>query len=400
MSLEQKAMDLQAKKFEWFIERRRQDVRDQAEEVTNKSNIRKMPDDEIKIRRAAEREGRRTRRRRARELADQATKHVEGMSSDDEISQQEEMNFNKDQEQIENEAKGVLGDVTDDFSTIANILIRFEHWRENDINTYNEAYVTLCLPKVVSPFVRLDMIFWNPLLESQDIEKLSWYRTLALYGLHDDETEASLSKDPDINVLPILIEKLIVPKLVQLVDRCWDPLSSSQTLRLLSVVSRYIRKFPTLGPACKPLNNLFQAILHKMKTSLEHDVFIPMSPKLADSKSHFFQRQFASGMKLLKNITSWQGVLNDNTLKELALTSLMNRYLLTANKFCMLTDAVAKVYLIFQILPRVWLQSNIPELKLFKTTVIGLLQQLDKNNPLHLESIEMLNSILRTLRNK
>lgn len=385
MALEQKAMDLQAKRSEWFIERRRQDVRDQAEEVTNKLNPRKVPDDEMKVRRAAEREGRRTRRRRARELVDQATKHVEGMSSDDEISQQEEMNFNKEQELIENEAKEVLEDVTDDYSSIANILIKFEHWREYDVDSYNEAYATLCLPKVVSPFVRLEMLLWNPLLEGTDLEKLPWYRTLALYGLHDDETESTLSRDPDINILPTLVEKLIIPKLVQLVDRCWDPLSSSQTLRLLSVVTRYIRKFPTLGPACKPLINLFHAILYKMKTSLEHDVFIPMSPKLADSKSHFFQRQFASGMKLLKNITSWQGVLNDNTLKELALTSLMNRYLLTSLKFCMLTDAVSKVYLMTQILPRIWLQSNIPELQLFKTSVMGLLQQLDKNCPLHLE---------------
>ncbi|KAL3281217.1 hypothetical protein HHI36_004431 [Cryptolaemus montrouzieri] len=399
MTLEQKAMDLLAKKSDWFIERRRQDVRDQAEEVTSKVNTKKVPDNEVKMRRAAEREGRRTRRRRARELADQGTKHVEGMSSDEEISQQEAMNFDKEQDQIENEAKEVFEDVIEDYSTIANILIRFEQWRENDITVYNEAYATLCLPKVVSPLIRLNLIFWNPLKENQDLEKLPWYRTLALYGLHDDETESTLSKDPDINLLPVLVEKLIVPKLAQLVDRCWDPLSSSQTLRLLSIITRYIRRFPTLGPGSKSLNNLFNAILHKMKTSLEHDVFIPMTPRLADSKSCFFQRQFASGMKLLKNITSWQGVLNDNTLKELALTSLLNRYLLTSIKFCMLTDAVAKVNLITQILPRIWLQNNTAELKMFITTVMSLLQQLDKNCPLHLESIEILNGILKTLRN-
>ncbi|KAK9879759.1 hypothetical protein WA026_006821 [Henosepilachna vigintioctopunctata] len=184
-----------------------------------------------------------------------------------------------------------------------------------------------------------------------------------------------------------------------LVDKCWDPLSSSQTLRLLSIITRYIRRFPTLGPGSKSLTNLFNAILHKMKTSLEHDVFIPMTPKLADSRSSFFQRQFSSGLKLLKNISSWQGVLNDSTLKELALTSLLNRYLLTAIKFCMLTDAVSKVNLITQILPRIWLQSNMAELKMFTTTVMGLLQQLDKNSPLHLESIDILNGILKTVRN-
>lgn len=218
--------------------------------------------------------------------------------------------------------------------------------------------------------------------------------------MHDDETEESLAKDPDISLLPTIVEKLIIPKLTLLVDKCWDPLSSSQTLRLVGCVNRYIRKFPTLGPASKALHNLFSAILHKMKTSLEHDVFIPITPKLADSKSPFFQRQFASGLKLLKNITSWQGILNDNTLKELALTSLLNRYLLSALKFCVVTDAVQKVRLISLILPRVWLQGGTPEFKQFNTTILSLHQQLDKNNPLHLEPIEILTSILKTLRSQ
>ncbi|XP_044266326.1 PAX3- and PAX7-binding protein 1 [Tribolium madens] len=396
-SLEQRAMDQLAKRSEWLIERRRQDVRDQAEEATNKAGMKKVTEDEEKIRRAAEREGRRTRRRRAREIGGQP-KHVEGMSSDDEISQQDMLNFDKEREQLEGEIQEVFEDVVEDYSSVANILIKFEEWRETDLAAYNEAYATLCLPKVVSPLVRLDLIFWDPLNDSLDIERLEWYRTLALYGLHDDESEATLAQDPDINLLPTIVEKIIIPKLTQLVDRCWDPLSSSQTLKLVGIITRYVRKFPTLGPASKALNNLFNAILHKMKCALEHDVFIPLTPKLIESKSPFFQRQFASGLKLLKNITSWQGVLNDNTLKELALNSLLNRYLLSAVKFCLLTDAVSKVSLISLILPRIWLQSNTAELKMFSSSVLNLSQQLDKNNPLHLESIDILNNILKTLR--
>ncbi|CAH0558279.1 unnamed protein product [Brassicogethes aeneus] len=397
-ALEQRATDLMAKKSDWLIERRRQDVRDQAEEATIKGGIvKKGPDDEEKTRRAAEREGRRTRRRRARETPG-APKHVEGMSSDDEISQQDELNFAKEREQIESEVRVVFEDVVEEYSSAASILIRFEQWREADLTAYTEAYATLCLPKVVSPLVRLNLVFWDPLNETSDIEKLDWYRTMALYGLHDDETESTLSKDPDINLLPTIIEKVIVPKLTVLVDRCWDPLSSSQTLRLVGIINRYIRKYPSLGPASKSLNNLFNAVMHKMKTSLENDVFIPVTPKLAESRSQFFQRQFASGLKLLKNITSWQNILNDGTLKDLAVNSLLNRYLLSAVKFCAVTDAVQKLKLITLILPRVWFQESTPELKQFGNSAVSLLQQLDRNNPLHLESIEILNGLVKLIR--
>lgn len=49
-------------------------------------------EDEARIRRAAEREGRRSRRRRAREGNSQP-RHIEGMSSDDEIPDQEILNY-------------------------------------------------------------------------------------------------------------------------------------------------------------------------------------------------------------------------------------------------------------------------------------------------------------------
>lgn len=398
--LEQRALNLMAHKAEWLIERRRQDVRDQAEELTNmgKGIVRRGAEDEEKIRRAAEREGRRSRRRRAREQQGQP-RHVEGMSSDDEITQQDMLSFDKEREQIESEIQEVFEDVVEEYSSVANILIRFEQWRETDMSTYTEAYATLCLPRVVGPLIRLSLVFWDPLTESVELEKLEWYRTLALYGLHDDETESALSHDPDINLLPTIVEKIIIPKLDQLVDRCWDPLSSSQTLRLVGILSRYIRRFPTLGPASKTLQNLFNAILHKLKGALENDVFIPITLKLSESKSSFFQRQFASGLKLLRNITSWQGILNDNTLKDLALNALLNRYLLSAVKVCQLTDAVSKVGLISHILPRVWLQSNTPQLQMFSVCVTNLAQQLDKDNPLHLESIETLSNVLKSLRN-
>lgn len=399
-TLEQRALDLMSSKSKWRIERRRQDVRDQAEEATGKSLIKKGPEDEEKIRRAAEREGRRTRRRRAREAPNtqNITRHVEGMSSDDEMSPQDLLIFDKERQEIEQELQEIFEDVVEDYSSTANILIRFEHWRSRDPTAYNEAYATFCLPKVVSPLVRLKLIFWDPLNETKELEKSDWYRTLALYGLHDDESESSLAKDPDINLLPTIIEKILVPKLTKLVDSCWDPLSSSQTLRLVGTVGRFIRKYPTLGPESKSLINLFNGILHKMKMALDNDVFIPVTPKLADSKNQFFQRQFASGLKLLKNITSWQGVINDNKLKELALNSLLNRYLLSALKFCILTDAAQKIRLISQVLPRIWLQENTPEFKMFSLTIDNLQQQLDKNNPLHLESIDILNSITKTLR--
>lgn len=55
--------------------------------------MRRGPEVETHIRRATEREGRRARRRRARELAPTLPKHIDGMSSDDEVTEQQNLAF-------------------------------------------------------------------------------------------------------------------------------------------------------------------------------------------------------------------------------------------------------------------------------------------------------------------
>lgn len=96
VELERKAIAVMSKQSNVLIERRRQDMLDQTKEATQKpisgdrimSNAARKEEDE-RIRRAAEREGRRTRRRRNRERDDVNNKHLDGMSSDDEIADQD-----------------------------------------------------------------------------------------------------------------------------------------------------------------------------------------------------------------------------------------------------------------------------------------------------------------------
>lgn len=178
VELERKAIAVMSKQSNLLIERRRQDMLDQTKEATQKpitsdrimSNAARKEEDE-RIRRAAEREGRRTRRRRNRERDDVNNKHLDGMSSDDEIADLDAAQY-KNQlskfdhysnwlsthlisfvclnfaEQIDAEAAIIFDDVTDEFSQTSAILKRFEMWRQRDRTTYTNTYFSLCLPKV------------------------------------------------------------------------------------------------------------------------------------------------------------------------------------------------------------------------------------------------------------
>ncbi|KAK7871921.1 hypothetical protein R5R35_009725 [Gryllus longicercus] len=409
-ALEQRLLSLLKRRAEQLTERRRQDVRDQAEELSplsrsgaSTSNRRSRDEEEQRTRRAAEREGRRTRRRRAREMKNSA-RHVEGMSSDDEMTELETTAFRNQKETIENDARLVFEDVVEEFCTLRGVMKRFEEWRITDPNAYKEAYVSLCLPKVLGPIIRLKILPWNPLEDTSEFERHKWYDCLLLYGLSESETEEGLRKDPDLKLVPLIVEKVLLPKVEQLVIAQWDPVSTLQTLRLVGLLNRIIQEYPTLGPDSKPLHSLVKSIIDKMKNAVENDIFIPIySRQISDSRSssmgQFFQRQFASAVKLLRNLLSFQGIVSDRILGEVALGSLLNRYLLAALRTCEPVDAAEKCNMIVTTFPRWWFQQNcsLPQLLMFTNQLKTIAQGLDINTQGGRDSLESITKMLQAL---
>ncbi|XP_069680870.1 PAX3- and PAX7-binding protein 1 [Periplaneta americana] len=415
-ALEQRMLSLLKRRADELVERRRQDVRDQAEELAPTMAARSCPpsgpkrsreEEEARARRAAEREGRRTRRRRAREMKSGNTaRHVDGMSSDDEMTELEATAFRNQRDTIESDARLVFADVVDEFCAIRGVTSRFESWRNTDSDAYREAYVSLCLPKVLGPLVRLKMLMWNPLQEGcLEFERAKWYDTLILYGLKEGETEEGLRQDPDLQLVPVIVEKVLLPKLTQLVEAVWDPLSTSQTLRLVGLINRLLQEYPTVLPSSKSLDQLVSTIITKMKSAVENDMFIPIYPKqvLGGSGGAFFQRQFGTAVKLLRNLLAWQGVVADHVLRDVALGSLLNRYLLAALRTCEPIDAADKCNMIVSTFPCWWFQQQgdspcLPQLQMFVAQLKTIAQCLDVTTPAGREAMEHVTKILQTLQ--
>lgn len=62
--------------------------------------------------------------------------------------------------------------------------------------------------------IRLKLVLWNPLDENcLELDRMDWYAMTMKYGWSSDETEESLASDPDVRLIPVLIEKIILPKI-------------------------------------------------------------------------------------------------------------------------------------------------------------------------------------------
>ena len=66
-------------------------------------------------------------------------------------------------ERILNDSRTVFEDVVEDFADPELISRRFARWRREYGDSYAEAYISLCVSKLVVPLVRLSLIGWNPL---------------------------------------------------------------------------------------------------------------------------------------------------------------------------------------------------------------------------------------------
>lgn len=265
-----------------LMERRRADVRDQMMELSSKNTVLSQlqpesPEEAARQRRAAEREGRRRRRHQKRQLQQRpGDKHNDGMSSDDELSSHDQATLATTRQDIENQAREVLSDVVDEFSTIRGVQQRFEEWKQEDPDSYSDAFVSLCLPKIFSPLVRLQMLFWNPLADQTKLEQTEWFKALATFSLKSSESMADLAKDPDRKLVALIVEKVVLPKVSAFTNAAYDPLSYNQSRNLTTFLKKCVEDFPTLKGNSKQVRELMIVIRDKLKTCIDHDPYIPI----------------------------------------------------------------------------------------------------------------------------
>ncbi|KAG7304176.1 hypothetical protein JYU34_011112 [Plutella xylostella] len=156
-ALEARALALARGRCSFLQERRRADVRDQAQDVSAlaaRPGSVKQQDSEDKVRRTAEREGRRRARRLKREASGSANDHREGDSSDDELPPAEAQHAAREREAIRRLSEQLFADALPAWRSIHGVCAKMARWRRRDPQMYNDAYVAECLPKLVSPYVR------------------------------------------------------------------------------------------------------------------------------------------------------------------------------------------------------------------------------------------------------
>ncbi|XP_063738662.1 GC-rich sequence DNA-binding factor 2 isoform X2 [Eleginops maclovinus] len=308
---------------------------------------------------------------------------------DTQPSAEEEEQLQKKTADILAMSKSVFSDVQDDFCSVKKILSRFEEWRGSYSDSYHSAYISLCLPKLLNPIIRHQLLPWNPLKgDSVDFENLPWFAAVETFchGHGHEELE-----NMDRQTLSNVIEKTVIPKMTGYVELVWDPMSRQQSVCLSEVCHRLKEDYSIFeGEQSKPVKAFKDAVISKLRSCVDEDVFIPLYPKtfLEDNSSaqcRFRDQQFWTAIKLLGNMGKWDLLLPESVLKELMLDKLLNRYLMTT--LCSQTLYNSDVHACRKIgdsLPLSWFKgenSCLPQLQNFRNHLVQKAHNICKQQP-------------------
>lgn len=283
---------------------------------------------------------------------------IEGESSSDE-SESEENAFKSGCAEILETADRVFGDAAEEFSQLALVKEKLESWKRMYSTAYRDAYVSLSAPALFAPFVRLELLKWDPLYGDGDFNNMMWHTLLFDYGMPENGTDVS-SEDVDMDLVPKLVEKVALPVLHHEVAHCWDILSSRSTKNAVAAVQVVLNYVPTSSDALQDLLSAVRSQLSEAVAEVEVPTWSHQVMNIVPQAARIAAYRFGTSVRLLKNVALWKDVLAMPLLEKLALDDLLCGKMLPhlRNLLHSPYDAISRTERVVTALSGVWIGPN------------------------------------------
>ncbi|CAD5211437.1 unnamed protein product [Bursaphelenchus xylophilus] len=171
-------------------------------------------------------------------------------------------------------ASTIFADASAEYHDLNQIYRRFIDWLTQDPKTFQDAYIDECIPKLITPLVRMELFEWNPLLPNNPkISSMEWYKAVLRLGF--DNTEIDVDHKVIIGLIPNIVEKILIPKLTKIVEHQYDPSSTTQTLRITSEINNLVNTFPSLNSKSRIFRKLLITLKEKAQGLTDFEMRIP-----------------------------------------------------------------------------------------------------------------------------
>lgn len=285
---------------------------------------------------------------------DSSFNQVEGEVTTDE-SDSESSAYKSTRDELLQTAEQIFSDASDEYSNLSIVKEKFEMWKKQHSSSYRDAYMSLSAPNVFSPYVRLELLKWDPLYNMTDFYDMEWHKLLFDYGLPGEGLDLD-PDDPDTNLIPVLVEKVALPILHHEVEHCWDMFSTRRTENAVYATNLVISYVPASSEALAELLKVICKRLTQAIAGLRVPVWRPEVTRVVPGAAQFVAYRFGTSVRLLRNVCMWKDVVSLPVLEKLALEELLSGQLLPHVRSIMsnIHDAITRMERIVASLSGVW----------------------------------------------
>eukprot|EP00299_Pterocystis_sp_00344_P020007 c9867_g1_i1.p1 GENE.c9867_g1_i1~~c9867_g1_i1.p1 ORF type:complete len:873 (+),score=283.24 c9867_g1_i1:49-2667(+) len=237
-----------------------------------------------------------------------------GMSSESEGGSDGEYWENAQIEAL-NASKNLMDEVDDEFKTVESIKTALEQWKRHYSDSYKQCFVSMCLPTLFSPYVKFELLAWDP-FTTPTLDHFDWYQRLSDFGA--DENGEIPNDDEDFDLVPRLMQFITAPYLTQCVVDSFNPLSTQHNKNLLLLVSDLLIYVDANSNEFK---TLLLEILQSFHRCLDN---LPLPLPMCDQPNvlQFCRRCFGKSLKFLLNAVQWARLMSTKMIHSLTLEKL------------------------------------------------------------------------------
>ncbi|BAT84033.1 hypothetical protein LR48_Vigan03g084200 [Vigna angularis] len=248
---------------------------------------------------------------------------IEGESSTDE-SDSESQAYESQRDLVLQAADEIFGDASEEYGQLSLVKERMEEWKREYSSSYKDAYMSLSLPLVFSPYVRLELLRWDPLHKGIDFSEMKWYKLLLNYGLPEDRKNfVHDDGDADLELVPNLVEKVALPLLHYEISHCWDMLSHQETKNAIAATKLIVDHVSHESEALTGLLVSIRTRLADAVANLTVPTWSPLVLVAVPDAARVAAYRFGVSVRLLRNICLWNDVFSMSVLEKLALDELL-----------------------------------------------------------------------------
>ncbi|GAB4819481.1 hypothetical protein N2152v2_006527 [Parachlorella kessleri] len=277
-----------------------------------------------------------------------------------EESEGEASHFQLRQGEILEASVAVFKDASDEFSSIPAVKSQLEEWKGRYPGAYRDAYMSISAPALFAPFVRLELLRWRPLEGAgAGFDAHQWYQQLFDYGMGPDPAAAD-PEDPDANLIPQLVQKLVLPLARHLLESVWDPFSARKSRAAAGMLEDLLVYVPAEDEGLQGLLRLVQSRLESAIASVALPAWPPQALAASPRAEAFLSHRFGRALRLLRAVCGFEGTLARGVLQDLALQRLVSQQLMPFIRVAASDTAKAadRVQRVVTLLPTAWFQGG------------------------------------------